>query len=106
MEKAQEHWFMSQESLILFILRNEMAKGLTADCSEVSHKTVEQGCGASGGKTAASEDTASVEQSKSLTVPTGKGPTRISSPAPTLRLHSKSLAGRALLSAVSPFCEI
>lgn len=86
---------MSQKSFILFILRNEMAKGLTADCSEVTHETVEHRCGASGGITAASEDTASVEQPESLNAPSGKGPTRISSPVPRLeRLRSKSLAGR------------
>lgn len=85
---------MSQKSFILFILRNGAAKGLTPDCSEVSHETVEQGCSASGGITAASKDTASVEQSESLINPSGKAPTRISGPAPRLeRLHGKSLAG-------------
>lgn len=50
---------MSQKSFILFILRNEVAERLTPDCSGVSHETVEQGCGASGGIATASEGTAS-----------------------------------------------
>lgn len=79
---------MSQKSFILFILRNEVAERLTPDCSGVSHETVEQGCGASGGIATASE-VQQVEQSEELNIPSGKRPTRISSPAPGLeRLRS------------------